>query len=97
MVKEKNNEKFALNFRALGENFSALRIPGIRIYMTGQVFNFLGDWTQQTAQVWLVWELTHKATALGIVTWQEIADHERKYFEIPILTDSLLVPGVYLI
>jgi MFS family permease len=50
-------------------NFSAFRIRGIRIYMTGQVFNLLGDWMQQTAQAWLVWELSHRATALGIVAF----------------------------
>jgi MFS family permease len=55
--------------RTLGYNFSAFKIRGIRIYMTGQVFNLLGDWMQQTAQAWLVWELTHKATALGIVAF----------------------------
>ena len=55
--------------RTIGYNFSAFRIRGIRIYMTGQVFNLLGDWMQQTAQAWLVWELTHKATALGVVAF----------------------------
>jgi len=55
--------------RTIGYNFSAFKIRGIRIYMTGQVFNLLGDWMQQTAQAWLVWELTHKATALGIVAF----------------------------
>jgi MFS family permease len=55
--------------RTLGYNFSAFKIRGIRIYMTGQVFNLLGDWMQQTAQAWLVWELTHKATALGVVAF----------------------------
>jgi MFS family permease len=55
--------------RAVGYNFSAFKIRGIRIYMTGQVFNLLGDWMQQTAQAWLVWELTHKATALGVVAF----------------------------
>ena len=55
--------------RTMGYNFSALKIRGIRIYMTGQVFNLLGDWMQQTAQAWLVWELTHKATALGVVAF----------------------------
>jgi hypothetical protein len=34
----------------LGYNFSAFKIRGIRIYMTGQVFNLMGDWMQQTAQ-----------------------------------------------
>src|SRR5258707_10240363 len=56
-------------FRTIGYNFSAFKIRGIRIYMTGQVFNLLGDWMQQTALAWLVWELTHKATALGIVAF----------------------------
>jgi MFS family permease len=37
--------------------------------MTGQLVNLLGDWMQQTAQAWVVWELTHKATALGIVAF----------------------------
>src|SRR5712675_3129062 len=55
--------------RTIGYNFSVLKIRGIRIYMTGQVFNLMGDWMQQTAQAWLVWELTHKATALGIVAF----------------------------
>ncbi len=35
--------------------------------MEGQSISLVGDWMQQTAQAWLVWELTHKATALGIV------------------------------
>ncbi len=35
--------------------------------MLGQSISLVGDWMQQTAQAWLVWELTHKATALGIV------------------------------
>jgi len=37
--------------------------------MLGQAVNLLGDWMQQTAQAWVVWELTHKATALGIVAF----------------------------
>jgi MFS family permease len=55
--------------RLIGENVSALRIRNIRIYMVGQLVNLLGDWMQQTAQAWVVWELTHKATALGIVAF----------------------------
>jgi MFS family permease len=53
----------------LRRNFSPLRIRNVRIYMFGQVVNLLGDWMQQTAQAWLVWEMTHKATALGIVAF----------------------------
>jgi hypothetical protein len=37
--------------------------------MLGQIVNLLGDWMQQTAQAWVVWEMTHKATALGIVAF----------------------------
>ena len=29
-------------------------------------------------------------------TWSEIVAHEHKIFDIPVLKDSLLVPGVYL-
>src|SRR5580700_2671019 len=55
--------------RLIGENFSTLKLRNIRIYMIGQLVNLLGDWMQQTAQAWVVWELTHKATALGIVAF----------------------------
>src|SRR5258706_4776455 len=55
--------------RAIGDNFSTLRIRNIRVYLLGQTVNLLGDWMQQTAQAWVVWELTHKATALGIVAF----------------------------
>src|SRR5258706_6942697 len=65
--------KFIGNFfkglRAIGDNFSTLRIRNIRLYMLGQSVNLLGDWMQQTAQAWVVWELTHKATALGITAF----------------------------
>lgn len=37
--------------------------------MLGQSVNLVGDWMQQTAQAWVVWELTHKATALGITAF----------------------------
>jgi MFS family permease len=55
--------------RIIGDNFSTLRTRNIRVYMTGQAVNLLGDWMQQTAQAWVVWEMTHKATALGIVAF----------------------------
>src|SRR5258705_4605349 len=61
--------KIFTGLKTLGDNFSALRIKGIRIYMLGQTVNLLGDWMQQTAQAWVVWELTHRVTALGIVAF----------------------------
>src|ERR1035438_8887884 len=61
--------KFLIQLQTLGGNFSPLRIRNIRVYMIGQSVNLLGDWMQQTAQAWVVWELTHKATALGLVAF----------------------------
>src|SRR5258705_9553103 len=61
--------KFIVELQTIGLNFSPLRIKNIRIYMLGQTVNLLGDWMQQTAQAWVVWELTHKITALGIVAF----------------------------
>jgi MFS family permease len=69
MFKKPISHKLLIATRTMGYNFSAFKIRGIRIYMTGQIFNLLGDWMQQTAQAWLVWELTHKATALGVVAF----------------------------
>ncbi|MEO7049467.1 MAG: MFS transporter, partial [Ferruginibacter sp.] len=71
VTQKKNENKLLGNFytqlQTLGTNFSPLRIRNMRIYMIGQSVNLLGDWMQQTAQVWIVWELTHEITALGIV------------------------------
>ncbi len=63
-------EKLVLNkLRLIGENVSTLKSRNVRIYMTGQLVSLLGEWMQQTAQAWVVWELTHNATALGIVAF----------------------------
>ena len=48
--------------------FSALAIPNYRRYFTGQSISLIGTWMQTTAQAWLVLQLTHSATALGIVS-----------------------------
>jgi MFS family permease len=68
-MKKDDSGKFFMKLRTIGDNFSTLRIRDIRVYMFGQSINLLGDWMQQTAQAWVVWELTHKATALGIVAF----------------------------
>jgi MFS family permease len=68
-MKSGSGKTFFSKLRLIGDNFSTLRVKNIRIYMTGQAINLLGDWMQQTAQAWVVWELTHKATALGIVAF----------------------------
>jgi MFS family permease len=59
--------KLAAFGRVLKDSFKVLEIKNVRIYMFGQSISLVGDWMQQTAQAWLVWQLTHKATALGIV------------------------------
>lgn len=41
----------------------------MRVYLTGNAISLVGDWMQQTAQAWVVWELTHNATALGVVAF----------------------------
>ena len=53
----------------LADNFSILRNRDIRVYLSGNAVSLIGDWMQQTAQAWVVWELTHSTTALGIVAF----------------------------
>src|SRR5258705_14009998 len=68
-MKTRTGGKFLMQLKTIGGNFSPLVIRNIRVYMIGQSVNLLGDWMQTTAQAWVVWELTHKATALGIVAF----------------------------
>jgi MFS family permease len=53
----------------LADNFSILRKRDMRVYFSGQTISLVGDWMQQTAQAWVVWELTHSATSLGVVAF----------------------------
>lgn len=50
----------------LRESFSPLKIRNFRIYLGGQTVSLVGTWLQMTAQSWVVWELSHSATALGV-------------------------------
>src|SRR2546427_290058 len=52
--------------RAWYESLSPLRIRSVRIYLSGQAISLIGIWMQQTAQSWVVWQLSHSGTALGI-------------------------------
>ena len=52
---------------AVRQTFSALTVPNYRRYFTGQAISLIGTWMQSTAQAWLVLQLTHSATALGLV------------------------------
>src|SRR4051812_604136 len=47
--------------------FAALSIPNYRRFLGGQVISMAGSWMQAVAQSWLVLQLTHSATALGLI------------------------------
>ena len=47
--------------------FTALENPNYRLWFYGQMVSLFGTWMQTTAQGFLVFELTHSATYLGIV------------------------------
>jgi MFS family permease len=46
--------------------FAALTSRGYRIYLAGQSLANTGTWMQSIAQDWLVLDLTHSATAVGV-------------------------------
>ena len=47
--------------------FSALSVSNYRRFFFGQSVSLVGTWMQTVAQSWLVYTLTHSATALGFV------------------------------
>jgi len=49
------------------ETFASLRIPNFRLFFMGQSISLVGTWMQVVAQGWLVLQLTHSATSLGLV------------------------------
>jgi MFS family permease len=54
--------RVAAQFR---RTFSALRVPNFRRFFYGQSISLVGTGMQSVAQSWLVYSLTHSATALG--------------------------------
>lgn len=48
--------------------FESLRVRNFRLFIMGQVISTTGTWMQFVAQPWLVLQLTHSGTALGIDT-----------------------------
>ncbi len=58
----------ARSLRDMGAStFSSLRIRNYRLYYVGQAISTSGTFMQSIAQAWLVLQLTHSGTALGIV------------------------------
>ncbi|MDQ3158206.1 MAG: MFS transporter [Actinomycetota bacterium] len=52
----------------MSPTFSSLSIRNYRIYAAGAFVSNIGTWMQRVAQDWLVLQLTHSGTALGITT-----------------------------
>lgn len=48
--------------------FPALKSRNYQLYFVGQVVSLVGTWLQMVAQSWLVFELTHSAIWLGIIS-----------------------------
>jgi MFS family permease len=49
------------------QTFAALRHRNYRLWFTGQLVSLFGTWMQSTAQLFLVFELTHSTAYLGYV------------------------------
>jgi len=52
---------------AAGGTFAALAVPNYRRYIAGQAVSLVGTWMQAIAQSWLVLELSHSGTVLGLL------------------------------
>lgn len=52
----------------MSPTFQALAVRNFRLYSMGGVISNTGTWMQRVAQDWLVLQLTHSGTALGITT-----------------------------
>lgn len=48
---------------------SSLSYPNFRNYFIGHTLSTLGTWIQQVTLAWLVYEKTHSATLLGLITF----------------------------
>jgi len=59
--------------RAARRTFHSLGTRNFRLYMIGQVVSGTGSWMQFVAQNWLVYSLTHDATAVGITLGLQFA------------------------
>lgn len=69
-INEINLAKFtgALSTRLhLKETFAALQYPNYRLWFSGQLVSLIGTWMQNTAQGYLVYEITQSPAYLGYV------------------------------
>src|SRR5690349_24101854 len=52
----------------MSPTFEALAVRNYRLYWLGGLVSNTGTWMQRVAQDWLVLQLTHSGTALGVTT-----------------------------
>src|ERR1700745_2878203 len=46
--------------------FRALKHRNFQLFIAGQLVSLIGTWMQSTAQLWLVYKITHSAALLGV-------------------------------
>ena len=67
------------SFKTLsGQTFSSLQNPNYKRYLTGQSTSLIGTWMQTIAQSWLVLQLTHSATLVGLAARPDWASPRRR-------------------
>ena len=54
---------------SISRTFASLRHPNYRLWFIGQLFSLVGTWMQNTAQGYLIYELTGSALYLGLVSF----------------------------
>lgn len=54
--------------KLIHNTFSSFSVRNYRLYFIGQAISLSGSWMQTVALSWLVLQLTHSGTALGVVT-----------------------------
>ena len=50
----------------MSTRFRALQHRNFQLFFVGQLVSLIGTWMQSTAQLWLVYKLTHSAALLGV-------------------------------
>lgn len=66
---EPPSEPEAARFFRPGRLLGVFRHRNYRLFFTGQLLSLMGSWMQNTAQPWLVYDLTHSKVLLGVVSF----------------------------
>src|SRR6516165_4087328 len=60
-------QRLVLGYLSGRRTFAALRHRNFRLFFAGQLVSLIGTWMQNTAQGWLVYQLTGSKVLLGTV------------------------------